>query len=41
MTPVEKAVAILLCMKHAYPACFRAFGMNDVLALLVSTGGKS
>lgn len=31
MNDLEKAVAILVCIKHTYPAVFKAFEMDKVL----------
>jgi hypothetical protein len=31
MNDLEKAVAILVCVKHTYPAVFKAFEMDKVL----------
>jgi len=41
MNDLEKAVSILVCMKHAYPATFRAHELDKVLQHLLdhATGG--
>ncbi len=41
MNDLEKAVSILVCMKHEYPATFRAHELDKVLQHLLdhSTGG--
>ena len=36
MNELEKAVAILVCIKHGYPAVFRAFELDKALEHLVN-----
>lgn len=41
MNDLEKAAAILVCIKHTYPAVFRAFELDKVLEHIIEHNVKS
>ena len=40
MNDLERAAAILVCIKHTYPAVFRAFELDKVLEHMLAHNAK-